>query len=442
MPGRRCASATARPPDEDRVMNEALGPLAGRRIVVGVSGSIAAYKAVALVRLLADRGAVVDVAMTKAATRFVGPLTFASLTHRPVLDDVFELDADQQIAHIELAEAADAIVLAPATANLLGELAAGLVGDAVTAIACASRAPVLVAPAMDAGMWTHPATQRNVATLREFGYVIVEPEVGELASGLTGIGRLAEPATIVAQVEHLFARSGDLDGVRVVVSAGGTREPIDPVRFIGNRSSGKMGVAVAEAARDRGASVTLVAGAMSVTPPRGVTIVEATTAAAMREAIIRAAPQADILVMAAAVADFAPARASQRKIKRSGENLQIELVPNPDIVAEVGEMPDDVRPFLIGFAAESTDLEANAAAKLRDKGLDLIVGNVVGGPFDAIGSDENKVTVFGVEGALTDWPMLPKRQVAERLWDLIVDRYRKARSAATGDGSRGRRRRS
>jgi phosphopantothenoylcysteine decarboxylase/phosphopantothenate--cysteine ligase len=201
-----------------------------------------------------------------------------------------------------------------------------------------------------------------------------------------------------------------------------------------------MGVAIAEAARDRGATVTLVAGAMSVTPPRGVTVVEATTAATMREAIIRAAPQADILVMAAAVADFAPVRAASRKIKRDGSAMNVELVPNPDIVAEVGEMPEGVRPFLIGFAAESDDLEANATGKLRDKGLDLIVGNVVGGPFDAIGSDENKVTVFGAEGALTDWPMLPKRQVAERLWDLIADRYRTARSETSGSRRAGRRR--
>jgi phosphopantothenoylcysteine decarboxylase/phosphopantothenate--cysteine ligase len=413
---------------------QATAALAGRRLVVGVSGSIAAYKAVLVVRRLLAGGAIVDVAMTPAAIRFVAPLTFEALTHRPVLTDVMELDADRQIAHIELAEGADAIVVAPATANLLAELAAGLVHDAVTAIACASRAPMLLAPAMDAGMWTHPATQRNVATLRDFGALVIEPEVGELASGLTGIGRLAEPEKIVEAVERLFARSGDLDGVRVVVSAGGTREPIDPVRFIGNRSSGKMGVAVAEAARDRGASVTLVAGAMSVTPPRGVTIVEATTAAAMREAIIRAAPQADILVMAAAVADFAPVRPEKRKIKRDGSALNVELRPNPDIVAEVGEMPDGVRPFLIGFAAESDELEANATGKLRDKGLDLIVGNVVGGPFDAIGSDENKVTVFGVEGALSDWPMLPKRQVAERLWDLIADRYRKARPTSSSGG--------
>jgi phosphopantothenoylcysteine decarboxylase/phosphopantothenate--cysteine ligase len=411
-------------------MSEERGSLAGRRIVVGVTGSIAAYKAVSLVRSLAERGAVVDVAMTPSAARFVTSLTFASLTHRPVVGDVLALDTDQQIAHVEMAEGADAIVIAPATAHLLAELAAGLASNAVTAITCATRAPVVVAPAMDAGMWTHPATQRNVETLRGFGYRIVEPEVGSLASGLTGVGRLAEPATIVEAVERLFARAGDLDGLHVVVSAGGTREPLDPVRFIGNRSSGKMGVAIAEAARDRGATVTLIAGAMSVAAPRGVSVVDATTASAMREAVLRAAPSADILVMAAAVADFAPKRPASHKIKREGSGLQVELVPSPDIVAEVGEMPDGVRPFLIGFAAESDDLEANARSKLRDKGLDLIVGNVVGGPYDAVGSDENKVTVFAVEGAITDWPMLPKRQVAERLWDLIADRYRMERPPA------------
>jgi phosphopantothenoylcysteine decarboxylase/phosphopantothenate--cysteine ligase len=407
-------------------MTEDRGSLAGRRVVVGVSGSIAAYKAVSLVRLLAERGAIVDVAMTPAAREFVTPLTFASLTHRRVVDDVMALDADSQIAHVELAEGADAIVIAPATANLLAELAAGNAGNAVTAIALASRAPLVVAPAMDAGMWTHPATQRNIETLRGFGHLIVEPEVGALASGLTGVGRLAEPDTIVEAVERLFARAGDLEGLQVVVSAGGTREPIDPVRFIGNRSSGKMGVAIAEAARDRGASVTLIAGVMSVAPPRGVSVVDATTAAAMRQAVLRSASGADVLVMAAAVADFAPKRASSSKIKRGGGDMQIDLVANPDIIAEVGEMADGTRPFLVGFAAESDDLEANARSKLRDKGLDLIVGNKVGGPFDAIGSDENKVIVFGAEGELSDWPMLPKRQVAERLWDLIVDRYRKA----------------
>jgi phosphopantothenoylcysteine decarboxylase/phosphopantothenate--cysteine ligase len=401
-------------------------PLAGRRIVVGVTGSIAAYKAVLVVRRLLEAGAVVDVAMTRSAEAFVAPLTFATLTHRPVVGDVLELDADQQIAHIELAEAADAVVIAPATANALAELAAGLTGSSVTAIACASRAPVILAPAMDAGMWEHAATQRNVATLRELGYRIVEPEVGALASGLTGVGRLAEPATIVATVERLFARAGDLEGLRVVVTAGGTREPIDPVRFIGNRSSGKMGMAIAEAARDRGGAVTVIAGATSVASPTGVGIVDTPTAAAMRQAVLREAVGADILVMAAAVSDFAPKRPQSRKIKRDGSGLQVELVPNPDIVAEVGEMPDEVRPFLIGFAAETDDLEANALSKLRDKGLDLIVGNRVGGPFDAIGSEENKVTVFGAEGSITDWPMLPKRQVAERLWDLIVDRYRQA----------------
>ncbi len=421
-------------------MSASGGPLAGRRVAVGVSGSIAAYKAVYLVRLLAERGALVDVVMTPAATRFVTPLTFGSLSHRPVLTDLMALDSEQQIAHIEIADGADAIVIAPATAHLLAELAGGLVSNAVAAVALASRAPVVVAPAMDAGMWTHAATQRNVEILRGFGYRIVEPEVGALASGLTGVGRLAEPQTIVDAVEQLFAHSGDLDGLQVVVSAGGTREPIDPVRFIGNRSSGKMGAAIAEAARDRGATVTLVAGSMTAAAPSGVTVVEASTAAAMRQAVLRAAPGADILVMAAAVSDFAPRRTSSSKIKRDGAGLQIELVPNPDIVAEVGEMADGVRPFLVGFAAESDDLEANALSKLRDKGLDLIVANRVGGPFDAIGSDDNKVTVFSAEGALTDWPMLPKRQVAERLWDLIADRYHKARPAAAARPARSRRR--
>jgi phosphopantothenoylcysteine decarboxylase/phosphopantothenate--cysteine ligase len=410
-------------------------------VVVGVAGSIAAYKAVSLVRLLAERGALVDVVMTPSAARFVTPLTFASLVHRPVLSDLMALDAENEIAHIELAEGADAIVLAPATAQLIGEMAAGLAGNAVSAVTLASRAPVIVAPAMDAGMWTHAATQRNVETLRGFGYLIIEPEVGSLASGLTGVGRLAEPQTIVEAVERIFARGGDLEGLHVVVSAGGTREPIDPVRFLGNRSSGKMGAAIAVAARVRGASVTLIGGSMSVSPPRGMTVIEATTAADMHQAEQRAAPAADILVMAAAVADFAPKRTSSRKIKRDGGGLQIDLVPNPDIVAEVGEMPDGTRPFLIGFAAESDDLEMNALGKLRDKGLDLIVGNRVGGPFDAVGSDENKVTVFGVEGPLTDWPMLPKRQVAERLWDLIVDRYRASRPPAAPERpSRSRRR--
>jgi phosphopantothenoylcysteine decarboxylase/phosphopantothenate--cysteine ligase len=383
-------------------MNVERGPLAGRRIVVGVTGSIAAYKSVLLVRRLMERGAVVDVVLTRSAAAFVTPLTFASLTHRPVVTDVLQLDAEQQIAHIELAEAADAVVIAPATANVIAELAVGLTSSAITAIAAASRSPVIVAPAMDAGMWTNQATKRNVASLREYGHLIVDPEVGSLASGLTGVGRLAEPATIADAVERLFEHAGDLEGLRVMVSAGGTREPIDPVRFIGNRSSGKMGVAIAEAARDRGATVVLIAGAMSVAPPSGVTVVNAATAQAMRQAVMREAPGVDILVMAAAVADFAPKQTSGRKIKRDGAALQVELVPNPDIVAEVAEIAEPMRPFLIGFAAESDDLEANATGKLRDKGLDLIVGNMVGGPFDAIGSDENKVTVFGVEGPLTD----------------------------------------
>ena len=400
--------------------------LRGRRIVVGVSGSIAAYKAVLVVRQLIEAGAAVDVAMTHSATAFVGPLTFEALTRRPVVTDALELDARQRIAHVELAEAADAVVLAPATVHLIGQLAAGLAPDAVTTLVCASRAPVIVAPAMDAAMWSHPATRRNVETLRSFGYRIVEPTTGPLASGLTGEGRLAEPDEIVAAVETLLARPGDLAGTSVLVTAGGTQEPIDAVRFVGNRSSGRMGNALAEAARDRGASVTLVAGVLSVPPPDGIEVIEARTADAMRREVLGAAERHDILVMAAAVADFAPAQARTDKIKRNGRTLRLDLVPNPDIVAEVADLADGSRPFSVGFAAETDDLEANARAKLRTKRLDLIVANRVGGPDDAIGAETNAVTVYGPEGELARWPVLHKREVAERLWDLITDRYRRA----------------
>ena len=425
------------------------GTLVGRRIVVGVSGSIAAYKAVILVRRLMESGAAIDVVMTHSATQFVGPLTFASLTQRPVLTDVLELDRSGKIAHVELAEAADAVVLAPATVHLIGQLAAGLAPDALTALVAASRAPVLVAPAMDAGMWSHPATQRNVETLRGYGYQVLEPGTGALASGLSGQGRLAEPDEIAAAVEALLARRGALEGLRVLVTAGGTQEPIDAVRFVGNRSSGRMGIALAEAARDRGASVTLVAGAITVERPEGIALIDATTALAMRQAVLEAAPDHDVLVMAAAVADYAPADPRTDKIKRNGARVRLELVPNADIVAEVGQFPDGARPFSVGFAAETSDLESNAQAKLRGKRLDLIVANRVGGTDDAIGSERNAVTVFGAEGEVARWPSLPKRQVAERLWDLIADRYRAGRSggpdapaapastpATTSEGSR------
>lgn len=406
--------------------------LAGRRIVVGVSGSIAAYKAVILVRRLMESGATVDVVMTHSAAQFVGPLTFASLTQRPVLTDVLELDAAGKIAHVELAVAADAVVLAPATVHLIGQLAAGLAPDALTALVAASRAPVLVAPAMDAGMWSHPATQRNVETLRAYGYRLVEPGVGALASGLVGEGRLAEPEAIVAAVESLVARRGSLAGVRVLVSAGGTQERIDAVRFIGNRSSGRMGIALAEAARDRGASVTLVTGVISVEPPEGVSLLDATTAQEMCRVVLETAPEHDILVMAAAVADYAPAAPRTDKIKRNGSSLNVELVPNPDILAAVGQLPDDRRPFTVGFAAETSDLETNAQAKLRAKHLALVVANQVGGTEDAIGSDRNAVTVIGTDGEVARWPSLPKRQVAERLWDVIQDRYDATRVSRRG----------
>lgn len=404
------------------------GALAGRRIVVGVSGSIAAYKAVSLVRLLTDRDAVVDVAMTAAATRFVGPLTFASLTHRPVLDDVFELDADQQIAHIELAEAADAIVLAPATANLIGELAAGLVNDAVTAIACASRAPVIVAPAMDAGMWTHPATQRNVATLREFGYLVVEPGVGELASGLTGIGRLAEPQTILEAVERLFARSGDLEGLHVVVSAGGTREPLDPVRYLGNRSTGRQGYALARSAAARGAHVTVVAANVTLPDPAGVSVVHVETTDELRTAVREHAASADIVVMAAAVADYRPAAAAASKLKKDdAAGLTIDLVQNPDVLAELAA--ERLRPgqVVVGFAAETGDAAGSVLehgrAKARRKQADLLVVNAVGAG-RGFGDVGNEVVLLDAEGSTVAEAAGSKDEVAHAVWDAVAAHLR------------------
>jgi phosphopantothenoylcysteine decarboxylase/phosphopantothenate--cysteine ligase len=417
-------------------------PLAGRRVVVGVTGSIAAYKAILIVRRLQDRGAEVDVVMTRSAAAFVTPLTFESLTHRPAITDVLALDAEQQIAHIELAEAADAVVIAPATANLIAELAAGLVGSALTALACASRAPVVVAPAMDAGMWTNQVTQRNVSTLRELGYRVIEPEVGALASGLTGIGRLAETATIADAVERLFVRAGDLDGLRVVVSAGGTREPIDPVRFIGNRSTGRMGAAIARAAIDRGARVTAVAGRTEVPLPDDARIVRAETTSAMRDAVLGAVvdDEADALIMAAAVADFRPVNTADTKLTRDGP-LTIELEPTEDILAEVGRRAAvlDPRPFVVGFAAETGSLD-RIANKLRRKGADLLVANDVTEPGSGFGSDTNRVVILAADGTREELPLLTKREVADLLLDRVAaaldERDARAHTARTARETR------
>lgn len=417
--------------------------LEGRLIAVGVTGSIAAYKAVELVRLLQADGAEVVVLLSPAATRFVGTLTFEALSRHPVESDVLALLPDGRIGHIVVADTADAIVVAPATAHFLGAIANGLAGDTVTATVLATSAPVIVAPAMDGDMWTHPATRANVARLGdEFGYAIVEPESGPLASGQSGVGRLAELPRIVdavaAAVERRpirnadpaarpprvdLPREADLTGRHLLVTAGGTAEPIDPVRFIGNRSSGKMGVAIAEAALARGARVSLVAGHVAVPLPDGVEAHRVETTAEMRAALLDRLGGSDALVMAAAVADFRPRRVAATKLTRD-EGLTIELEPTDDILAGAAAAARAAgarrpRPILVGFAAETGSLD-RAAEKLRRKGLDLLVANDVSEAGSGFGTDTNRVTILAADGADEALPLMPKRAVADRLLDRVA----------------------
>ena len=453
------------------------GRLAGRLVALGITGSIAAFKAVDLVRLFRAEGADVVVLMTPSATRFVAPLTLAALSRRPVDADVLDLLPDGRIGHVITADAADVVVVAPATAHWLGAMAHGLAADVVTATCLATSAPVVVAPAMDGDMYAHPATQANVRILRDdFGYRIVEPETGGLASGQVGIGRLAALERIVdAAIEAIgerpirkpdaadrppllgnpdeLARDGDdLVGRHIVVTAGGTAEPIDPVRFIGNRSTGTMGVAVCEAARDRGARVTLVAGTLRASLPDGIEIIHAESAARMRAALagLVETPAGvagfDALVMAAAVADFRPATVSDRKIGRSAAGLTLQLVPNPDLLAEIGrrvrgldeagvsaDRPVLPRPVLVGFAAETGSLD-RVAAKLEAKRVDLLVANDVSEPGSGFGTATNRVTLFAADGGTVALPLLPKRVVADRILDRVVALL-DARDAAAQTGA-------
>jgi phosphopantothenoylcysteine decarboxylase/phosphopantothenate--cysteine ligase len=419
--------------------------LDGRLIAVGVTGSIAAYKAADLVRRLRDEGADVVVLMTPSATRFVGPLTFAALTRHPVETDVGGLLPDNRIGHIVVADSADAIVVAPATAHWLASMAAGLAGDAVTATCLASAAPVIVAPAMDGEMYAHPATRSNVARLRDdFGYRIVEPDAGPLASGQSGRGRLAETGAILDAVVAELAdravrapdptdrppltdepREADLDGRHLVITAGGTAEPIDPVRFIGNRSTGKMGVALAEAALARGARVTLIAGQVSVPLPPSphMLVVRAETTAEMGDAVRAAIVGADALVMAAAVADFRPRSQATSKLTRDS-GLTVELEPTEDILAGIGTavaaLPAGTpRPFLVGFAAETGSLD-RAADKLRRKGVDLLVANDVAEEGSGFGADTNHVWILAADGSQVDLPLRSKRAVADEILDRVA----------------------
>jgi phosphopantothenoylcysteine decarboxylase/phosphopantothenate--cysteine ligase len=434
------------------------GRLEGRLIALGVTGSIAAYKAVELLRLLTGEGADVVVLLSPSATRFVGPLSFAALSRHPVESDVLDLLPDGRIGHIVVADSADAIVVAPATAHWLAAMANGLAGDVVTAAALATSAPVVVAPAMDGDMWTHPATVANVGRLREaFGYTVVAPDNGPLASGQSGVGRLAElPAIVDAVVEAVSARpvrqpsaaarppvveapprDADLVGRHIVITAGGTREPIDPVRYIGNRSTGRMGAALAEAALARGARVTLIAAAVEVPLPEGAEIVRVESAAELRAALGEALTAGtDALVMAAAVADFTPSAPKDRKIARA-EGLNLELSPTPDLLAEVAAGRSGA--YLVGFAAETGGFD-RAPRKLAAKGIDLLVANDVSEPGSGFGTDTNRVTLFDRSGSRDELPMLSKREVADRILDRVAkaldDREAGAQTAAMHEPAR------
>lgn len=396
-------------------------PLRGARVVVGVAGGIAAYKAAELVRLLDKAGATVDVAMTARAQQFVTAMTFQALTRRPVFTDLFSLTDEQTIGHIALADRADLIVVAPATANCVARMAAGMADDPVLALVLATRAPVLVAPAMNVNMWNHALTQRNLKTLIDVArYHVVAPGEGYLACGWTGPGRLAEPADI-AEAAAFVLTEHDLAGTKIVVTAGPTFEAIDPVRFIGNRSSGKMGIAIAAAAQRRGARVQLLLGPSGVTPPTGVATEHVESAAQLERALESTARDADVIIMAAAIADYRPAASATEKRKRGsvGPQWNLELVANPDLLAKLGRARKGRAPLLVGFAAETHDLIANAQAKLASKRCDLIVANNVAEPGAGFAVDTNHIALVDADG-VTDVPPASKAQLAHRILDRVV----------------------
>jgi phosphopantothenoylcysteine decarboxylase/phosphopantothenate--cysteine ligase len=411
--------------------------LLNKRILVGICGGIASYKAVDLVSRLQQVGALVDVIMSERADEFVRPLTFSSLSHRPVYSDLWEPSGRAAETHIALAEEADLLVVVPATANTIAKLANGVADNMLTAVALATKAPLLLAPAMHQNMYTHPATQANITLLQERGAFIVEPEIGRLASGEVGLGRLPETSVLLGAINVVLARKGDLAGHRVVVTAGGTQEPIDPVRYVGNRSSGKMGYALATEARDRGAHVILISAPVVLDVPYGVEVRGVETAIQMRDAILDAVIDAAVLVMNAAVADFRPAEVATQKLKKSGSGAQeldqqngffLRLVRNPDILEELADAVDrntgnersGRRLVRVGFAAETSELVHNARAKLIAKRLDLLVANDVSRSDSGFGTETNKVHIFHANGAMEEMPVMPKTGVAAAIWDRIV----------------------
>jgi len=389
--------------------------LSNKTVVLGITGSIAAYKAADIASQLTQAGAKVNVIMTKEAIEFISPFTFWAITGRPVVTKMFDLASEFSIEHVSLAKAADIVVIAPATANIIAKLAAGIADDMLCCTVLATKAPVLIAPAMETTMYNNPVTQDNLSRLKARDFVIIAPATGWLASGKEGPGRLADTNDIIGSIRQVLGRGGDLAGKHIVVTAGGTHEPIDPVRYISNRSSGKMGYALVEAARDRGAKVTLVTAPISLAEPVGVDVVKVGTAQEMRQAVENVTPQADALVMAAAVADYRPTKAAKDKIKKGEEGLTLELECTPDILGTVkGNF------IKVGFAAESSNLVENAKHKLKQKGLDFIVANDITASDSGFGTDTNRVTIIDREGKVDSLPLLAKREVADKVLDRVV----------------------
>ena len=391
--------------------------LTGKKVVLGVTGGIAAYKSAEVVSRLRHSGAEVHVIMTRNATEFVAPLTFQTLSANLVVTDTFAAPEYWNVEHVALAKLADIFVIAPATANILAKMANGIADDMLSTTVLATRAPVLVAPAMNTGMWTAEATRQNVETLKKRGVHLVGPESGILACGDEGAGRMSEPEDIVRQIAEILERKADFAGLKVLVTAGATRERLDPVRFLTNDSSGKMGFAIAEAARDRGAEVTLVKGSTTAPVPGGVRIEEIESAMDLLKAMKKEAPQQDVIIQAAAVADYRPATAAKQKIKKkAGEPLTLILKENPDVARTVGEMKKDGQ-TLVGFAAETDRVLQHAKEKLAAKHLDMIVANDVTKPGAGFNTDTNIAALITQE-SIKELPLMSKRQMA----DLILDR--------------------
>jgi phosphopantothenoylcysteine decarboxylase/phosphopantothenate--cysteine ligase len=388
-----------------------------KTVVLGVAGGIACYKAVELVRLLVRDGFDVQVIMTRAAMEFVTPLTFQALSGRPVATEIFSLTQESEIGHINLADQADLFAIAPATANVIGKIAAGIADDLLTTVVMATQAPVLIAPSMNVHMYENPILQENIKRLKRLRYHFMEPVEGYLACGYEGKGRLPEPHDILEEIHRLLKKK-DLAGERLLITAGPNHEPLDPVRFISNRSSGKMGYALARMGVRRGAEVTLISGPTSLAPPAKVHLIPVKTAAEMRQAILKEFPKATAVVMAAAVADYCPEKFVAKKIKRGKKPIQIRLKPNPDILKEIGLKKNGQ--ILIGFAAETDALEANAKRKLRDKKLDLIVANDVTQAGSGFEADTNMAMIVDRNGGVHPLPLMSKDELADRIYDYLL----------------------